>query len=115
MDWARASERSDFTDLVSGKAKEFYLNDKSCPMAYEPDGQDFLSPCLAEADLMRRVLDKQAYARWLTGFMPSIPVDGRDDWLQLAVVTDPTDGKLAHLDGLNISRAWIGEKKRPCG
>ena len=109
LDWARASERSDFTDLVSGKATEFYLNDRSCPMAYEPGGQDFLSPCLAEADLMRRVLDKQAYARWLTGFMPSIPVDGRDDWLQLAVVTDPTDGKLAHLDGLNISRAWMLE------
>ena len=49
------------------------------------------------------------YARWLTGFMPAIPVDGSDDWLPIAVVTDPTDGKLAHLDGLNISRAWMLE------
>lgn len=109
LDWARASERSDFANLVASKAREFYLNDRSCPMAYEPGGQDFLSPCLAEADLMRRVLEKEDYARWFTGFMPSMPVDGSSDWLQLAIVTDPTDGKLAHLDGLNISRAWMLE------
>jgi hypothetical protein len=109
LDWAGASDRSDFADLVAGKAKEFYQNDRSCPMAYEPGGQDFLSPCLAEADLMRRVLGKEDYARWLTGFMPSIPDNGKGDWLKLAVVTDPSDGKLAHLDGLNISRAWMLE------
>jgi len=58
---------------------------------------------------MRRIMSAEDYARWLTGFMPFLPVDGSGDWLQIAVVTDPTDGKLAHLDGLNISRAWMLE------
>ena len=107
LDWARASARTDFFNLVAGKSRGFYLNDRNCPLAYEPGGQDFLSPCLAEADLMRRIMDTKEYALWLTDFMPSIPLDGSSDWLPLAVVTDPTDGKLAHLDGLNISRAWM--------
>jgi hypothetical protein len=76
-------------------------------MAYEPSGQDFLSPCIAEADLMRRVLARQEFADWLYGFLPGVPDDGSSDWLSPAVVTDPTDGKLAHLDGLNLSRAWM--------
>ena len=109
LDWARAANRSDFSALVVGRSKDFYLKDQACPLAYEPGGQDFLSPCLAEADLMRRMLNTEDYARWLTGFMPSIPVDGSADWLPIAIVTDPTDGKLAHLDGLNISRAWMLE------
>ena len=58
---------------------------------------------------MRRILSPEEYASWLTGFMPGIPVDGSNDWLAIAVVTDPTDGKLAHLDGLNISRSWMLE------
>ena len=109
LDWARASGRNGFFKLVEGKSKDFYLNDRDCPLAYEPGGQDFLSPCLAEADLMRRIMNSEEYALWLTGFMPFIPVNGSSDWLPLAVVTDPTDGKLAHLDGLNISRAWMLE------
>ena len=109
LDWARVSGRDGFDSLVTGKSREFYQNDRSCPMAYEPGGQDFLSPCLAEADLMRRIMNPVDYAAWLTVFMPMIPVDGGGDWLPIAVVTDPTDGKLAHLDGLNISRAWMLE------
>ncbi len=109
LDWARISGREDFARLVTDKSREFYQGDRHCPMAYEPSGQDFLSPCLAEADLMRRIMNAEAYAGWLTGFMPGIPTDGGTGWLPLAVVTDPTDGKLAHLDGLNISRAWMLE------
>ncbi len=109
LDWARASGRTDFSGLVTRRSNDFYLKDRNCPLAYEPGGQDFLSPCLAEADLMRRIMSPEEYARWLTGFMPGIPVDGSNDWLSIAVVTDPTDGKLAHLDGLNISRAWMLE------
>lgn len=109
LDWARASERADFSKLVEDRSRAFYLNDVSCPLAYEPGGQDFLSPCLAEADLMRRILKPEEYASWLVRFMPGIPEDGTDDWLSIGVVTDPTDGKLAHLDGLNISRAWMLE------
>ena len=55
---------------------------------------------------MRRVMPKHEYAAWLTGFMPQVPSDGSSSWLPLAIITDRTDGKLAHLDGLHISRAW---------
>jgi hypothetical protein len=109
LDWARAAGHDDFHALVTRRSRDFYLSDRRCPLAYEPGGQDFLSPCLAEADLMRRILSADKYALWLAEFMPGIPVDGSSAWLPLAVVTDPTDGKLAHLDGLNISRAWMLE------
>src|SRR3954462_10987313 len=89
--------------LARDAAKRFYSNDKSCPLAYEPSGEDFLSPCIAEADVMRRVLPAKEYAAWLTGFLP------RFDTLKPEVVVDPSDPKLAHLDGLNLSRAWMLE------
>ena len=89
-----------FHELVKARARAFYATDRNCPLAYEPSGEDFLSPCLAEADVMRRVLPPKAYAEWLTKFMPRMT-------LTPAVVTDPTDPKLAHLDGLNLSRAWM--------
>ncbi len=107
LDWAEAVGNEDMEVLIKGKSLEFYLEDLSCPMSYEPSGQDFLSPCLAEADLMRRVFPPHQFAKWLDGFMPGIPTDGGADWLPIGVVTDRTDGKLAHLDGLNLSRAWM--------
>ena len=88
--------------LIRSRARAFYANDRDCPLAYEPSGEDFLSPCLAEADLMRRVLPPAEYAAWLTRFMPKMT-------LVPAIVTDPSDPKLAHLDGLNLSRAWMLE------
>ena len=91
--------------LVIDRSRAFFLRDRNCPLAYEPSGEDFLSPCIAEADLMRRVLDKNDYAEWLRNFLPQI----RAGWLTPAVVTDPSDPKLAHLDGLNLSRAWMLE------
>jgi len=109
LDWAKAAGRQDFFAQVESRSRDYYLDDRNCPLAYEPGGQDFLSPCLAEADLMRRIMSHEDFATWLTGFMPAIPVNGSNDWILLAVVTDPSDGKLAHLDGLNISRAWMLE------
>ena len=109
LDWARVAGRDDFSDLVERRSREFYLGDKNCPLSYEPSGHDFLSPCIAEADLMRRIMSSDEYAAWLAAFMPEIPTDGSADWLAIGVVTDPGDGKLAHLDGLNISRAWMLE------
>lgn len=109
LDWAKVAGREDFYELVKERSMAFYLKDRNCPLAYEPGGQDFLSPCIAEADLMRRIMDTGKYTAWLSGFLPSIPIHEGSDWLPLAVVTDPTDGKLAHLDGLNISRAWMLE------
>jgi len=109
LDWAQSAGDVSMADLVRTRSKDYYLADRDCPLAYEPSGQDFLSPCLAEADLMRRVLDPSAYAQWLSGFLPGIPPDGDGGWMRPEQVTDPTDGKLAHLDGLNLSRAWMLE------
>jgi Protein of unknown function (DUF2891) len=108
FDYARAAGDLKFASLVESKARQFFANDKSCPLAYEPSGEDFLSPCLGEADLMRRVLPSREFAIWLRGFLPQISSAG-DKWLQPVVSPDPSDPKLAHLDGLNLSRAWMLE------
>ncbi len=109
LDYARANDDRKFVELVVTKAKQFFLTDKNCPLAYEPSGEDFLSPCVGEADLMRRVLPSQEFASWLRTFMPQISKSGSDKWLQPVVSPDPSDPKLAHLDGLNLSRAWMLE------
>lgn len=106
LDWARSAGHAELHSLLESKIRAFYLADKACPLGYEPSGEDFLSPCLMEADLMRRILAQDAYAGWLRDFLPGIPEDGRADWLAPGVVLDPTDGKLVHLDGVNLSRAW---------
>lgn len=88
--------------LIRDRSRAFFIADRNCPLAYEPGGEDFLSPCIAEADLMRRVLTQREFAAWLKKFLPKLDIEP-------AVVTDPTDPKLAHLDGLNLSRAWMLE------
>ncbi len=104
LDYARiANGDKAFAELLESKARQFYLADKNCPLAYEPSGEDFLSPCLGEADLMRRVLPRSEFARWLHDFLPQIS----GSWLKPVVSPDRSDPKLAHLDGLNLSRAWM--------
>jgi hypothetical protein len=109
LDWARTAGERATADLLVSRIRDFYLQDKGCPFSWEPSGQDFLSPCLAEADVMRRVLPPAEFATWLAAFLPVIPKDGTAGWLAPAVVSDPGDPKLAHLDGLNLSRAWMLE------
>lgn len=109
LDWSRATRHEALESLLVSRSRDFYFEDRRCPLDYEPSGEDFLSPCLAEADLMRRVLPGREFAPWLTTFLPAIPRDGQGGWLAPGVVTDPTDPKLAHLDGLNLSRAWMLE------
>jgi hypothetical protein len=108
LDYARATNPA-LAAMVVAKVREFHLGDRDCPISYEPSGQDFLSPCIAEADVMRRVLPPDEFAAWLTTFLPRLPSTNSSAWLPIAVVTDKTDGKLAHLDGLNLSRAWMLE------
>jgi Protein of unknown function (DUF2891) len=88
--------------LVAAKIREFYAKDRNCPIAYEPSGEDFLSPCLAEADAVRRVMPPKEFAAWFDAFLPKLAIKPE-------VVTDPSDPRLAHLDGLNLSRAWMLE------
>jgi hypothetical protein len=112
LDYARGVGNAELEKLVVARARDYYAQDVACPLAYEPSGQDFLSPCIAEADLMRRVLPAPEFAAWLERFLPQVPRSGEDGdglWLDVAVVTDASDGKLAHLDGLNLSRAWMLE------
>jgi hypothetical protein len=108
LDWARLANDSVMSELLTQRIERYYSTDAACPLAYEPGGQDFLSPCLAEADLMRRVKPKEAYATWLRQFLPTIP-QTTGPWLSPESVTDRSDPKLAHLDGLNLSRAWMLE------
>jgi hypothetical protein len=109
LDWARASGERSAEARLAERVRALYARDRACPLAYEPSGEDFLSPCLAEADLMRRVLPPGEYAAWLRAFLPAVPENGAAAWLLPAVVGDPADPKLAHLDGLNLSRAWMLE------
>src|SRR6266576_2288861 len=109
LDYARTVGDQAFAKLVSDSARKFFLTDKNCPLAYEPSGEDFLSPCLGEADAMWRVLSQDEFAKWLKEFLPQIPTTASANWLQPVVSPDPSDPKLAHLDGLNLSRAWMLE------
>jgi len=109
LDYARSTKNDSLAKLATESARKFFLNDKSCPLNYEPSGEDFLSPCLAEADVMRRVLSRDEFSKWLKEFLPQIPTSASADWLQPVVSPDPSDPKLAHLDGLNLSRAWMLE------
>jgi len=109
LDYARSTGNASFAKLLIDQARKFYLADKNCPMAYEPSGEDFLSPCLAEADVMRRVLPPAEFGRWLKDFLPQVPETATAVWLPVVVSPDPSDPKLAHLDGLNLSRAWMLE------
>jgi hypothetical protein len=109
LDYARQVGNEELEQLITDKTLEFHEGDRNCPIGYEPSGEDFLSPCLMEADLMRRVMPSDRFAEWLGDFLPDIPEDGLADWLEPGVVRDPTDGKLVHLDGVNLSRAWAME------
>ena len=88
-------------ELFERRARDFYWNDRDAPIDYEPSGEDFLSPALAEADVMRRVLPAEEFAEWLERFLPDISS------LRPVVSPDPSDPKFSHLDGLNLSRAWM--------
>lgn len=105
IDYARTFQREALEALIVSRARHYYLADKHCPLSWEPSGFDFLSPCLQEAALMAKILPADEYAGWAEGFLPEL-FAGTLAGFQPAVVSDRSDGKLAHLDGLNFSRAW---------
>lgn len=106
LDYARATGHAALRDLAMQRAQDYYARDRDGPVAWEPGGNDFFSPCLAEADLMRRVLAPDEFADWLHRFLPGLAAGQPASLLTPATVTDRSDGQLAHLDGLNLSRAW---------
>lgn len=93
--------KPDLRPLIVQCARGYFLKDQAAPIGFEPSGEDFLSPALCEADLMRRILPPPEFQSWLTTFLPDITS------LQPVQSMDPSDGKLAHADGLNLSRAWM--------
>ncbi len=106
-DWADYTGDMEMKTLLTDAARRYYWGDSNCAIQFEPNGEDFLSPCLGEADFMRRVMDKKSFSQWLTDFLPQIPKESGKQWLKPGIVTDRADPKLAHLDGLNLSRAWM--------
>jgi len=103
LDYARATGNKKFEAAIIQSATNIYKNDKNAPAAWEPDGSDFLSPSLEEADLMRRVLTKTAFITWFKAFMPLASLQ---HLTQLPVVSDRNDLQIVHLDGLCFSRSW---------
>jgi hypothetical protein len=103
-DYANTVGDNKLRNLIEKRAKEFYLKDQGCPLSWEPSGYDFLSPCLQEAAIMKRVLMKSEFKNWFENFLPQL----KDENFKFPVgeVSDRTDGKLVHLDGVNFSRAW---------
>jgi hypothetical protein len=109
LDWAQTAGDRELEALILSRSEAFYGADTNAPIAYEPSGNDFLSPVLGEADLMRRVRAGADYAAWLHRFLPDLECEAAGRWLTPVTSPNPADGKLAHLDGLNSSRAWMLE------
>jgi len=104
-DYANTVGETSLLALIEARARDFYLGDLTCPLDWEPSGFDFLSPCLEEIDLMRRVLDEDEFQDWISDFAPQL--QQVEFLLEPGRVSDRSDGKLVHLDGLNFSRAWV--------
>jgi hypothetical protein len=105
-DYARAVGDAKLRRLVEERARTYYGKDADIPAGWEPDGADFFSPSLMEADLMRRVLPADEFRTWFARFLPGVAKGEPKALLEPATVTDRTDPQLVHLDGLNLSRAW---------
>jgi hypothetical protein len=102
--WARANDAA-LAALIGERAVHYFGGDRACA-GWEPAGDDFLSPALTEALLMRRVLDPPAFRAWFDAFLPDLAARAPGSLFAPAFVSDRSDGKIAHLDGVNLSRAW---------
>jgi hypothetical protein len=107
LDYARVVGDGDLESAAAATARRLYADDTAAVVGAEPVGWDFVSPALTEADLMRRVLDDDAFAAWLDGFIPDLTAPPHDALLEpVDVEPDEGDGAAMHLIGLNVSRAW---------
>jgi hypothetical protein len=106
LDYAREVGNAELETLLVERSMEYYSTDREYPAAWEPGGEDFFSPCLMEADLMRRVMKPDSFRQWFDLFLPGLAGGKPVNLLQPATVADRTDPKIVHLDGLNLSRAW---------
>ncbi|MBI3821474.1 MAG: DUF2891 domain-containing protein [Planctomycetes bacterium] len=105
-DYARTVNDQRLRELIEKRSRDYYGKDVDAPARWEPDGADFFSPSLMEADLMRRVLPPDEYRVWLKRYLPGIAKGKPTTLFEPATVTDRSDPQIVHLDGLNLSRAW---------
>jgi hypothetical protein len=106
LDYARAIGHAPLRERIEERARTYYAKDAGIPAAWEPDGADFFSPSLMEADLMRRILPPAEYHAWFRRYLPDVAKGEPKTLFVPATVTDRTDPQIVHLDGLNLSRAW---------
>lgn len=106
LDYAKTIGDKKLQQTIEERARTYYLKDVDAPARWEPDGADFLSPSLCEADLMRRILPPAEFATWFHKYLPGAAKGEPANLFSPATVTDRTDPQLVHLDGLNLSRAW---------
>jgi hypothetical protein len=106
LDYARSVVNQKLASLIEERGRSYYGADVNYPASWEPGGEDFFSPALVEADLMRRVLRPKEFRKWFHRFLPGTALGRPRSLLSPAVVSDRSDPKLVHLDGLNLSRAW---------
>lgn len=106
LDYANSVSDAKLKELLIARSKDYFGKDADYPAKLEPGGSDFLSPALAEADLMRRVLPANEFANWFHAFLPALAKGEPKNLLDIAIVSDRSDPQLGHLDGLNLSRAW---------
>jgi hypothetical protein len=106
LDYARTVEHKALRELIEQRSQAYFGKDVGAPARWEPDGADFFSPSLMEADLMRRVLPAAEFAQWLQGYLPDLASGEPKTLFTPATVADRTDPQIVHLDGLNLSRAW---------
>ncbi|HEV7389151.1 MAG TPA: DUF2891 domain-containing protein [Gemmatimonadaceae bacterium] len=105
LEYSEVCSRDSLRETLVAKAKAWFRHDVDC-QAWEPGGDDFLSSALMEAECMRRVLTPVGFSSWLDRFLPRLAVKEPASLFTPATVSDRSDGKIAHLDGLNLSRAW---------
>jgi hypothetical protein len=105
QDYAAAAGDTALTALFTEKVRGWHLNDRDA-QAWEPSGDDFLSPTLVTAVALRRLIPGDEFQAWLRAYLPRAAEGEPASLFAPAKVSDRTDGKIAHLDGLNLSRAW---------
>ena len=106
LDYARGVGDQGLAREVASRAREYFAADRDYPIFYEPSGEDFFSSGLNEADLLRRVMTREEFSRWLDGFVPGLRSGNLGNWAKAAEVSDLSDDRIVHLVGLNLSRAW---------
>lgn len=114
LDYASSAQDQPLAALLHQRSVDWFADDVACPAWGEPGGEDFLSPSLQQAVLMQRLMVPETFGPWLAAFFPQLASEQPATLFQPVRVVERSDGKLAHLDGLNLSRAWCWFQLAEC-